>query len=267
MRRRGLERSCDWVRYGAHAHGIQRMRAWFAGAAFGRHRHDTYAIGVTESGVQSFRYRGNVHSALPGDVVVLHPDEPHDGYAGSGAGFGYRILYVDPALIAAAAGALPFARNPVLRNARLARTVEAAFRCEAEPLAADAIALRLAEDLMDEAPRPAKVDVAALERARAVLDRACNRVVHSSELEAASALSRYELARQFRARYGTSPYRYSVMRRLERARELLFEGRGAAAVALDAGFSDQAHFSRRFRAAYGLAPGRYRALARNMPAA
>lgn len=220
MRRRGLERSCDWVRYGAHAHGIQCMRAWFAGAAFGRHRHDTYAIGVTETGVQSFRYRGSVHSALPGEVVVLHPDEPHDGYAGSGAGFGYRILYVDPALIAAAAGALPFARNPVLRNARLARAIDAAFGGEPEPLAADAIALRLAEELMDEPPRPAKVDVAALGRARALL---------------------------------------------ERARELLVEGRGTAAVALDAGFSDQAHFTRRFRAAYGVAPGRYRALARNMP--
>lgn len=245
------------------------MSAWFAGAAFGRHRHDTYAIGVTESGVQSFRYGGGAHAALRGDVVVLHPDEPHDGYAGSAAGFGYRILYLDPVLIAAAAGALPFARDPVVKNPTLARTIRAAFACELEPLAADAIVQRLADALMrwgsGDAQRP-KLDLAALERARRVLDEARSRVVHSSELEAASGLSRYELARQFRARYGTSPYRYSVMRRLDRARDLLLSGRNAATVALDTGFADQAHFTRRFHAAYGVAPARFRELARNMPA-
>lgn len=254
------------------------MSAWFAGAAFARHSHDTYAIGRTDRGVQSFRYRGSTHAALPGDAVVLHPDEPHDGYAGTDAGFGYRILYVEPAhigdAVAALCGrppALPFVREPVLRDAALARVIEHAFACELEPLAADAVALRLAAALLvharASAVRPPRLHPVALERARAFLDAARGRVVRSSELEAVSGLPRFELARQFRARYGTSPYRYSLMRRLERARELLLAGRPAAAVALEAGFADQAHFTRRFRAAFGLAPGRYRAAARNMPGA
>jgi len=45
--------------------------------------------------------------------------------------------------------------------------------------------------------------------------------VHSRELEALSGLSRYELARQFRHRYGTSPYRYLLMRRRGTARKLI----------------------------------------------
>jgi AraC-like DNA-binding protein len=274
-RRPRLERSCvtrgrDWIRCGQAVGGIQLLSAWFAGAAFARHRHDTYAIGLTDSGVQSFGYRGSVHRSTPGEVVVLHPDEPHDGNAGTAEGFGYRIIYIDPARIAEAcevvAGrrcALPFVCRPVLRSARLARTIEAAFACELESLAIDAVILQLAEGLMEEADTPAtapRPDVAAVDRARAFLDAANDRVVHSSELEAATGLSRFELARQFRLRLGTSPYRYSLMRRLEFARDCLARNESTANLALDAGFADQAHFTRLFKATFGLTPARYAAL-------
>jgi hypothetical protein len=39
-----------------------------------------------------------------GRVIVIHPDEAHDGHAGAPGGFVYRMLYVDPALIGAALG-------------------------------------------------------------------------------------------------------------------------------------------------------------------
>jgi hypothetical protein len=96
---------------------VELFEAWFRGSAYRRHRHDTYAIGVTETGLQAFAYRGATHRSVPGNVVVLHPDEAHDGRAGSEAGFGYRQLYVAPSLILAAlrelygeGAVLPFAR-------------------------------------------------------------------------------------------------------------------------------------------------------------
>jgi AraC-like DNA-binding protein len=245
------------------------MRAWFGGRAYERHRHDTYAISVTEDGVQTFDYRGRVERSMPGEVVVLHPDEMHDGRPGTEAGFGYRIVYVEPARIAAAVRAiggrpapLPFVRAPVSGNPVLARAVTGAFRHAPEPLALDALVLRLAEGLLaDRAPgdgarTPARLDHDALERARAFLDDR-RAIVRSAELEAVTGLDRYELARQFRAAYGTSPYRYSLMRRLDFARGELGRGAPLADVALDAGFVDQAHFTRMFRSAFGLTPGRY----------
>jgi AraC-like DNA-binding protein len=202
---------------------------------------------------------------------VLHPDEMHDGRAGTAAGFGYRILYVDPARIAAAVRTLrgrpvplPFARLPVSTNPTLARAVIAAFQLPGEPLAFDAVVLQLAEGLLSADPSSStsvasiRLDLPALARARAFLDE-CRTVARSSELEAITGLNRYDLARQFRAAYGTSPYRYSVMRRLDFARRRL---RSASLVelALAAGFVDQAHFTRMFRAAFGMPPGRYAAL-------
>jgi hypothetical protein len=69
--------------------------------------------------VQRFWYRGTRRTCLPGQLHVLHPDEIHDGGAGTDEGFGYRILYIAPELIREAldGGALPFVADPVPKQA------------------------------------------------------------------------------------------------------------------------------------------------------
>ena len=247
---------------------MELFSARLRGRPFSRHRHDVYAIGVTEEGVQAFDYRGTVEHSLPGQVYVLHPDELHDGRADGPGLFGYRQIYVSPDRISAALPAitgrpapLPFA-FPVTDDPVLARVVRAAFADEPEPLALDTLVLQLAEGLLRlSATGPAsiphrRVDLPAVERGRDLLS---NRLaaVHSSEVEAATGLDRYQFARQFHAMYGTSPYRYSVMRRLTVARGWLRDSRPLADTAFDAGFADQAHFTRTFKAAFGMTPGRY----------
>lgn len=273
----GLVRSCDepssdWIHQMQAGDGVELLEAWFQGLAYQKHRHDTYAIGVTESGVQAFDYRGAVHVSTPGDVVVLHPDECHDGYAGSGLGFGYRQLYVDPGLIFEAVRALcgrrcslPFVRQPVVTSAKLAVAIQGAFEDHRHPLAIDELIVQLADGLVDadgtctRLPVPRHLDAAAIERARQFL-AAEKHVVRSWELEAVTGLSRYELARQFRVVVGTSPYRYSLMRRVGLARALIARRRPLVDVALATGFADQAHFTRMFTAAFGITPARYGAL-------
>jgi AraC-like DNA-binding protein len=270
----GLEGSCgDWVRSYGPIGGIELLQARFGGRGFAPHRHDTYGIGVTDLGVQTFDYRGATERSLPGQVTILHPDERHDGRAGTPSGFGYHIVYVEPARIGEAVRAivgrptpLPFARQPVADRPLLARFVSDAFGSTlAEPLARDALIVRLAEALLAADPslsqpgRPRRLDVAALARARAFLDSQRG-IVRSADLERLAGLSRFDLARQFRVLYGTSPYRYSLQRRLAFARAELATGRPLVEVALAAGFADQAHFTRLFAATYGLPPGRYAAL-------
>src|SRR5689334_9727544 len=125
----GLERSggrrSDSIRFGAKAYGVERAEVYFSTSAFEPHRHDTYAIGITTAGVQIFRYRGLRRICLPGQLHVLHPDETHDGAAGTDDGFGYRILYIAPELVRDAldGAALPFVAEPVHDGARAGRVV------------------------------------------------------------------------------------------------------------------------------------------------
>jgi AraC-like DNA-binding protein len=277
----GLERSCgpdEWVAATGPVDGVELFRARLRGRPFSRHRHDVYAIGVTEEGVQAFEYRGTVEHSLPGQVFVLHPDELHDGRAEGPGLFGYRQIYVNPARIAAALPALtgrpaplPFAL-PVSDDPVLARVVRAPFARAPEPLALDALVLALAEGLLRSSAAGStrtlrcRVDLPAVARGRDYL-RSRLAIVGSSEVEAVTGLDRYQFARQFRAVYGTSPYRYSVMRRLDVARArlggaagsglALREARPLAETAVETGFADQAHFTRTFKAAFGMTPGRY----------
>jgi hypothetical protein len=102
--------------------GIERLGARFRGRAFSPHRHDTYAIGISLTGVQTFHYRGEKRYCLPGQYHILHPDEIHDGMAGNEQGFAYRIIYIDPCLVQAALGArpLPFRAESRHRSHRFA---------------------------------------------------------------------------------------------------------------------------------------------------
>ena len=269
-----LERSCREggrplarIRMGAGADGIERAEAFFRDRAFALHRHDTYAVGVTVSGVQAFTYRGAAHFCLPGWLHVLYPDELHDGAPGTEDGFGYRILYVDPALIGAALDGrpLPFVADPVVAaTSAPARRLGAAIRDVDEPLdeiGVSALVVTLADALSEiagggEAARPA-VDREAVARVREALIDEAGEAAPMAALEAVAGLDRWTLARQFRAAYGTSPHRFRVLRRLERARRLIAAGVTLAAAAAATGFADQSHMTRQFKGAYGLTPARW----------
>ncbi|WNJ93206.1 AraC family transcriptional regulator [Bosea sp. 685] len=276
----GLERSCgpshgDWLRAGPGSDGIERIEAFFSGHAYDPHRHDTYALGLTLSGVQSFDYRGSRQDSRAGNAIVLHPDEIHNGRAGVESGFRYRMLYLEPRLLRAALGdearALPFISAAVSSDPRLVRAIARGLRAIDAPLAADEaedIVLGLAEALLaldPSAARPvgSRHAQAASERVRRFLDAQRERVVTSGELEAVAGLDRFALARHFRASFGTSPYNYLVMRRLDRARAMLRSGLEIADVAAACGFADQSHLTRQFRRAFGVTPGRWRNLHRH----
>src|SRR5215472_2414753 len=253
--------------------GLQRLVARFCGHAYDPHRHESYAIGITDWGVQSFRYRGAERASLRGQVIVIHPDEAHDGHAGIPAGFAYRMLYLEPALVQrvlGGVGALPFVRDSVADDAETAGILAEAFTdfpVPLEALAWDGIIVRLADALARRADyaRSRPSGPRARERvdaARAYLTSACDRAITSGDLEAVSGLDRFTLAREFRAVLGTSPHRYLVGRRLERARTLIMAGAGLADAAVAAGFVDQSHLTRQFKARYGVTPGRWVLLVR-----
>ncbi|MGE3648491.1 MAG: AraC family transcriptional regulator [Reyranellaceae bacterium] len=266
----GLERSCaDWIRTAPPVSGLERVEAFFSGHAYDPHRHDTYAIGYTLEGVQSFRYRGSDQNSQAGQVFVLHPDETHDGHAGTAEGFHYRILYVEPGAVRDALvderRTLPFVRDTVSNNRRIVAAIAPALvdldRPLEEPLR-DQVIASLADALAAADPsmpprRLSARDWRAVGRVREMLDANVAGGVASAELEAATGQTRYVLARHFRAFFGTTPYRYLVMRRLDHARGLIRRGVTLANAAVASGFADQSHMTRHFRRAYGLSPGRW----------
>ncbi len=256
----------DWILRANPAQGIERAEAWFQGKAYGMHRHDTYAVGRTLAGVQCFHYRRDRRDSLPGNTLVLHPDEPHDGQAGTAEGFRYRIAYLEPSLIQDVLGgrALPFVEGGLTTDPRLAAATGALLDSMArdlEPLEQAGAIAELAHALAAVAGLPdlrGTADYRAARIARDYLRAHCTEAIRLERLEAATGRDRWSLSHDFRTFYGTSPYRYLTMRRLDVVRRLLMTGSPLANAAADAGFADQSHMTRHFAKAFGITPGRWR---------
>lgn len=241
---------------------VELIDAQLRVGAFSPHRHDTYTIAVTTAGVQSFNYRGNRWRSLPGQVMILHPDELHDGYCCDQSGFSYRAAYLPPAHVQTVVGgaALPFLSEGVLTDADLA---DLALRLIAICTTGndlfgyqDALQQLVSAMQRREGSRPTSrtVNREAVMRVREFLDSVPSPGTNLDQLEELAGYDRWQLSRDFRSLLGTSPYRYLQCRRLERAGQLLRNGLGLAAAAHEAGFADQSHFGRVFRRTFGTTP-------------
>lgn len=102
-------------------------------------------------------------------------------------------------------------------------------------------------------------------RYRREMEQACLRLAQDLKRPLdVSALARelgmgYSLFRRvFREATGLAPQAYRIRRRLERAQEMLLEGRAISSVARELGYSDLYAFSAQFRKFIGLSPRAYR---------
>jgi AraC family L-rhamnose operon transcriptional activator RhaR len=81
-----------------------------------------------------------------------------------------------------------------------------------------------------------------------------------SSIAARAGLSERGLYRAFRAQLGCGPHAWRVRQRLQRACELLREGRSVTDVAFACGFHDSSHFAKAFRRHLGRSPRQWRRL-------
>jgi AraC family transcriptional regulator len=224
------------------------------------------------------------HVPPPAGSVLLVP-------AGSpslwrlGGRFDSLLIYLEPSLVArvgAEAFGLDPARltlppldgldHPHLRAVMEAVDAELTAGGAGGPLAAESLANILAVHLIRHISAPRRSargrdGTLPRGRLRAVVAYIEEHLDASPSLEQMAAvvrLSPYHFARQFKAATGLPPHRYLILRRIERARELLQAGTdlSLAEVAARAGFSDQSQFSRHFKRLFGVTPGQFRMSAR-----
>ena len=95
------------------------------------------------------------------------------------------------------------------------------------------------------------------------IEAAGEQAVSLAELAATCDLSPFHFARAFKQTIGVSPYRFQKLRRLQRARDLLADGRRSVLeVALAVGYDSAQAMARVFRRELGVSPSRFQAARR-----
>jgi len=83
--------------------------------------------------------------------------------------------------------------------------------------------------------------------------------VRLEDIAGAVGLSVFHFSRTFRDTTGLAPHRYLIGARIERVKALLLDsGLSLAAIAEEAGFSDQSHMSKVFKRLAGMTPKHFR---------
>jgi AraC-like DNA-binding protein len=256
--------------------GVQLMLAEYDAYRYDRHVHDTYSFGITLQGVQSFRCRGTNHANTPGRMIAFNPDEAHDGHPGNGQGFAYRMLWVEPQVLAEYAGSDSWAHfqqatfhDPALA-AQFAQISTLLAQAETqESLYAQvelgkfltALAQRHGrvqpDHASNDAGRRAKRQDPAIQKMRDYLQSHYIRNVKVQELADLAGVSRVHATRMFTSALGIAPHEYLNSTRVIRAKQMIKQGASLTQAAFDAGFSDQAHLSKRFKRSMGISPGQY----------
>ena len=256
----------NWVKKAAG--NAVRIEACFSGLAYAPHSHDSYTLALTTQGVQSFHYRGELRHSLPGEVVILHPDELHDGQAGDDNPFAYRAISIDPVTVQEIlqGASLPFFASAVSKApalVQIAKHLLAELQRPLAPLEHQELLVAFASTLQQSTGNSLKHTTAnyrALKRVREYIDdmMAMNTelllAIDLAELATVAQYSKWQITRDFRALYGTTPYRYIMRKRLLKAQMLIEAGVPLAQVAADTGFADQSHLSRQFKTSFGITP-------------
>ncbi|WP_028602184.1 AraC family transcriptional regulator [Ottowia thiooxydans] len=251
-------------------HGIEAVEADTT-RAFGRHTHEQFGVGLIERGAQRSSSGRGVVEACAGDIITVNPGEVHDGAPIGDGGRSWRMLYLDPSVVAELVTDITEGRgpstiefnHPTVRDSQIGTLFRALYLtlvssdADQNELRADEKLLLLLGRLLQPKASERRSVPAGIASARALIDDDPAAVLTLTALASEAGLSRYQFLRGFTRATGLPPHAYLMQRRIHRARQLIARGVRLGDAAAESGFSDQSHMTRLFVRSFGTAPGAY----------
>lgn len=271
-----FEHPGDRVQYRRPVHrgGIELYEAHIEQHCFEPHTHEAFGLGAITAGVGRFRWRGGEHLAPRATLMLMNPEDIHTGRADADRAWGYRMAYLDRALLSELSGAPGWWFDAAVAHdgasaATVARLIEGLWNAH-EPLAFDSGLLLLVDALRPHARIEAASARVARMRFDPVLEHMRAHLEESLSLErlaGVAGLSPFHFLRTFKAQRHATPQQVLMALRLNEAKRRLARGEAPAQVAAAVGLADQAHLTRAFARRYGLTPARYQQQLGTRPAA
>lgn len=225
-----------------------------------------YACVYLTAGAGSYHdVRNGRQDLAAGDLLVLFPGLVHS-YGPLKPGDWTEVWFgCHGPLFAALEGEGLIARDrpvlhPGLDEGLIARFDALVAQVDRRAGAADAVLAAQAHLLLAEVAtaEAAPTPTGLVARARTALESDLRAPLDLPALARRLGVGYDTLRRAFHRELGTSPGRWRLLRRIERAKELLADGATLDDIAAQAGFCDRFFLARQFRAVVGMPPGRWR---------
>lgn len=209
------------------AAGITALSASFTDFKYKKHSHNEYAIGVTLRGIQQYNLDGSFQSSYKNGVMLLNPEQPHDGMAHDESGIDYVMLYIEPKLFLEIIEKKDIVRfnAPIVYNYRLEQQIlglsNAILGEEDEALCSELL-LNLADSFTETGlSRNYKKDSALIIKAKDMICCNFNDVLKLDDICEELGISKFKFIRLFKAGTGISPYQYFLNCKVEYAKKII----------------------------------------------
>lgn len=251
------------------------------------HHHDFYEIYYLISGDVTCTIDSRICRVMPGDILIIGPKELHQLYIRSETSAYERyVLWADPALLEVLSspqcnllqsldsenpGAVRQLRLQPVDQKQILFLLETLLQesCE-DSFGSELQCKSLLTQLMVHINRLAAQDgdyYEAFSSASHLISQVIDYINHHysenlslDNLAEHFFVSKYHLSHEFNRQVGTSIYRYIQKKRLQIARQLLFQGKKPNHICSECGFGDYAGFYRAFKAEYGFSPRHFTSL-------
>jgi AraC-like DNA-binding protein len=246
--------------------GLTARPAAYRRQAFALHIHEAWSVGLVLSGATTVRLSGKAARIEAGSLACIGPGQPHACNPVAGTRLGYMFYLAPEALpLVADPAENPAFLSSAVRSRRRSAALVALFRAmgrsasrlEKETLLHQALAPLFGPGRQASPRPPAGSDGRKLELVEEYLRTHFRENVSLTELAGLVGLGPTGLLRRFKAWRGLPPQAFQNQLRVLAARQLLEQGRPAAQVAQEVGFTDQSHLIRTFTPLVGATPGQY----------
>ncbi|MGY3571065.1 AraC family ligand binding domain-containing protein [Vibrio paucivorans] len=236
--------------------------------AFQRHYHLDYHIGLITQGEQKFHTKGSSHHVGSGQIVIMPPDELHDGHSQLDSGYQVRVFAIEPHWLSDLAdlkqsgqmmrfNQLIISDRAVfsqLFNLHRALSQDNLSQLEKDCLPYQGLSHLFTHYGSVQQKDPIALGNQSLATLKDYLLANLDQAVRLDQLSDLCQLSPTQFQRHFKAKTGFTPYAWLSRLRLEQGMKLLKSGCKGTQVAHQVGFYDQAHFSKAFKMTYGVSP-------------
>lgn len=198
------------------------------------HLHDYYCISLITKGTEVLQTQASTYYATTGSISVTQANEVHRNSSVDESGYSYQTIYVNPDLLRHYNNGRPVNHlERVIENRQIVSAISNLFKEDASNLAAIVLAV---SNLTGYAQIIRQEKIYSFDLIDELIADAGFNKLSLDWMARQFCMSKYHFIRRFKSARGITPQAYVMIRRLESAKKMLFDGEEIKTVAFINGF-------------------------------